>query len=425
MATYRHGWFKVLVWFLFGAMTIFFLPGFVAVWFWRLSHRPPPWRGRRVSMLVLAVLAGLLQLLWANVLIIDPLAGIGEARDQPLGRTAASATNIEAGPATTANSSQVDVEIEDATAAAPTTTSQASVPDAINAEAGGDPTTGAQSAATASAVPPTSAPATTEASATTPSAPRDTAVPATTTTVAVPSTQPATSGGRALATLAVAEEGDGGVAYDRDLYGSWTRVRSGCDTRCAVLEEERRADGTWLSWYDGMVTSDASRLDIDHMVPLAEAHSSGAWQWSPSRRTAYANDLLHPAALAAVSASSNRSKGSRDPSGWRPTDTSVWCRYATDWVTVKAAWELTADRAEVAALGEMLDTCDSAVTITALPARETTTTGTVSTTTSAASVTAASCPYTSAAGDPCAQVPELGNLSNDVNCGDIPSASSH
>ncbi|MDE0133046.1 MAG: HNH endonuclease family protein [bacterium] len=426
-ATYRHWWFKVLVWFLFGAMTMAFFPGFVAVWFWRLSHQPPPGRGRRVSMLLLAALAGLFQLLWTNLLIIDPLAGLGEARDQPLGRTTAdagsspagSATSIEAEPASTANAPQVEVEIEDATAAALTTTSLASVPDTINAEAEGDPTTGAQLETTTSTAPPAPAPATTAASDATAPVPQTTAAPVTTTTASVP---PATPAGRALATLAVAEEGDGGVAYDRDLYGSWTRVRSGCNTRCAVLEKEKRADGTWLSWYDGVVTSDASRLDIDHMVPLAEAHSSGAWQWNSSRRTAYANDLLHPQALAAVSASSNRSKGSRDPSEWRPSDASAWCRYATDWVTVKAAWGLTADRAEVGALREMLGTCDSSVTITTLPARQTTTTTvTVATSTTAVPTADASCPYTSAAGDPCSEVPELANRSNDVNCGDIPS----
>ena len=185
-----------------------------------------------------------------------------------------------------------------------------------------------------------------------------------------------------LAQLTVAGESDGGVAYDRDLYGGWTRVRSGCDTRCAVLEEERRADGAWLSWYDRQVISSASSLDIDHMVPLAEAHSSGGWQWSSSQKRNYANDLVHPEALAAVSASSNRSKGSRDPAGWKPSDSSVWCRYASDWVTVKEVWGLTADRAEIRALEEMLDTCDSDVTITTIPVPTApTTTSTVVTTT--------------------------------------------
>ncbi len=420
VATYRHGWFKVLVWFLFGAMTLAFLPGFVAVWFWRLSHRPPPGRGRRVSMLVLVVLVGLFQILWLNVLIIDPLAGLGEARDQPPEITGddpgpaaddpASGVAIE--PANTVDTSQAEVEIDAGEAGVSNTTSQAPVPDATTAGAESATTTVQQLGTTTSTTVPSLGPTTT------------TTAPATTTTAAVsrtadpPRDQSATPAGGALAALAVAEEGDGGVAYDRDLYGSWTRVRSGCNTRCAVLEEERRADGTWLSWYDGIVTSDASLLDIDHMVPLAEAHLSGAWQWDLSRRTAYANDLLHPEALAAVSASSNRSKGSRDPSEWKPSEGSAWCRYATDWVTVKAAWGLTADRAEVGALREMLDTCDSGVTIITLPVRDTTTTG--ATTTTTVSTADASCPYTSAAGDPCAEVPELGNRSNDVNCGDIP-----
>lgn len=423
VATYRHGWFKALVWFLFGAMTIVLFPGFLAVWFWRLSHRPPPIRGRRVSMLVLAVLAGLFQVLWLNVLIIDPLAGLGEAQDLPLETSAENrglaadegATTVEVESATTATP-EVEVEIEGG-GAVPPTTSQAPVADTTTTGPEGAATTVPQlETTTSTAVPspgPTTASPVSDAST---SAPQTTvSVPPTTTP---PANQTAAAGGR-LASLAAAAEADGGVAYDRDLYGGWTTVRSGCNTRCAVLEEERRADGTWLSWYDGMIASDASQLDIDHMVPLAEAHTSGAWQWSSSRKRSYANDLVHPQALAAVSASSNRSKGSRDPSEWRPPDGSAWCRYATDWVTVKTAWGLTADRAEIRALQEMLDTCDTGVTLTTIPVPDTTTT-TVVTTTAVVSSSGQACPYTSAAGDPCAEMPELGNRSNDVNCGDIP-----
>lgn len=381
VATYRHGWFKVLVWFLFGAMTIALFPGMVAVWFWRLSYRPAPRRGRRLSMLLMVVLAGLGQLLWLNVLIIDPMAGIGAAQDQPPEVTAAGATaapeppsTVEGRPTTT-DASRSDAEI------------------AVDA-----------AATTASGV---------------------TSVPATTTTTTTVAVRPATTETSrppaveqpAAVALEVAEEGDGTVAYDRDLYGSWTTVRSGCNTRCAVLEEERRSDGTWLSWYDGRVISDPSQLDIDHMVPLAEAHSSGAWRWSSSRKREYANDRLHPQALTAVSASSNRSKGARDPAEWRPSDATVWCRYATDWMVVKTAWGLAADRAEIGALEEMLAACDSPVTITTVPVPETTATTAVTTVVPATDV---SCPYTSAAGDPCGAVPALGNRSNDVNCGDIP-----
>lgn len=410
VATYRHGWFKALVWFLFGAMTIVLFPGFLALWFWRLSHRPPPVRGRRVSMLVLAVLGGLFQMLWLNVLIIDPLAGLGEAQDLSL-------ETVEVEPETTTAIPEVEVEIDGGADVSPTT-SQAPVPDTDTTGPESRATTVPQLETTTSTAVPSPGPTTTSAvSDASASAPQTTA-PSATTTTTPPVNQTAGAGGR-LASLVAAAEADGGVAYDRDLYGGWTTVRSGCNTRCAVLEEERRADGTWLSWYDGMITSDASQLDIDHMVPLAEAHTSGAWQWSSSRKRSYANDLVHPQALAAVSVSSNRSKGSRDPSEWRPPDGSAWCRYATDWVTVKTAWGLTADRAEIRALQEMLDTCDTGVTLTTIPVPDTTTT-TVVTTTAVVSSAGQACPYTSAAGDPCAEMPELSNRSNDVNCGDVP-----
>ena len=48
------------------------------------------------------------------------------------------------------------------------------------------------------------------------------------------------------------------------------------------------------------------------------------------------------------------------PDEWRPSNTSTWCGYAVDWVTVKARWELSVSTAEAAALSEMLDSCDTA-----------------------------------------------------------------
>ena len=238
-------------------------------------------------------------------------------------------------------------------------------------------------------------------------------VPTTTTT-----TRPVPEEGEGLVLeVRMAAESDGGVSYDRDLYGSWTLVRSGCNTRCAVLEEEQLADGSWYSWYDGLTIINSSDLDIDHMVPLAEAHSSGGWQWDATRKSQYSNDIDHPEALTAVSASSNRSKGSRDPGEWKPAAEDVWCDYAIDWITVKTAWTLTSDETEVGALEEMLDTCDQTVTLNTVTAPTDDSTSD-STTTPPAQDSA--CPYTSAAGDPCEEIPALGNTINDVNCGDIP-----
>ncbi|HKY77417.1 MAG TPA: lamin tail domain-containing protein [Acidimicrobiia bacterium] len=191
-------------------------------------------------------------------------------------------------------------------------------------------------------------------------------------TATTTTTRPAPAGDptAVLAGLRVAPEG-ARTGYSRDLFNHWVdEDGDGCDTREEVLIAESRSQaqvdpygckvvaGDWFSAYDGLSFSDPSELDIDHMVALAEAWDSGASGWDASRRRAFANDLGHPEALAAVSASSNRSKSDLDPGQWKPTRDAAWCQYARDWVTVKKAWDLSADQNEVDDLKVMLRTCD-------------------------------------------------------------------
>ena len=98
-------------------------------------------------------------------------------------------------------------------------------------------------------------------------------------------------------------------------------------------------------------------LDVDHLVPLAEAWRSGAHAWDDARRRAFANDLDEPDALVAVTATSNRQKGDKDPAGWLPPRREQWCWYASAWIRVKAKWDLTADPDEAAALRQVLASC--------------------------------------------------------------------
>ena len=171
--------------------------------------------------------------------------------------------------------------------------------------------------------------------------------------------------------LKTAPESDGGITYGRWMYeqGGWADADDdGCNTREEVLVAEARTldsdddacvpGGTWWSWYDEMTIASARSVDIDHMVPLAEVHDSGGWRWSNERRYAYANDLTLAQTLTAVSASSNRSKGGRDPAEWKPPAESAWCQYAQDWIAVKVFWGLSADADEVTALRTMLDECE-------------------------------------------------------------------
>ena len=161
--------------------------------------------------------------------------------------------------------------------------------------------------------------------------------------------------------------------YSRDDWRHWTDKDGDCqDTRNEVLAAESLSDvtyrsdrrcrvesGQWLAPYSGTAVAVPGDLDIDHMVPLANAHRSGAWQWSPERKRLYANYLDDPSHLIAVTARANRSKGARGPDQWKPSDRSYWCRYAVDWITVKFSWDLAATPEEFAALEGMLETCET------------------------------------------------------------------
>ncbi|GAA4064575.1 HNH endonuclease family protein [Streptomyces shaanxiensis] len=170
-------------------------------------------------------------------------------------------------------------------------------------------------------------------------------------------------------------------AYQRTSFRHWNAGRNptdGCNTRAEVLLAEaverpqilpgcKLSGGRWWSYYDAKWLTSASALDVDHMVPLAEAWGSGASQWTAERREAYANDLaVHPS-LVAVSAASNRSKADRDPYEWLPPAVEVACRYTSEWIATKLRWGLTADALEIGTLAQQADACAGA-TVTYEPA---------------------------------------------------------
>jgi hypothetical protein len=155
-------------------------------------------------------------------------------------------------------------------------------------------------------------------------------------------------------------------SYDRDLFPHWITISGSCNTREQVLKRDGSGvtvngscaptAGSWRSPYDGASWTNPADVDIDHMVPLAEAWASGAWAWSTSRRQTYANDLGGPE-LWAVTDNVNQAKGDQDPATWQPPLASFRCTYARAWVQVKWYYSLTVDSAERAALSSMLATC--------------------------------------------------------------------
>jgi hypothetical protein len=202
-----------------------------------------------------------------------------------------------------------------------------------------------------------------------------TTVGPTSTSAAIPTTTAPPGAGTVsnLAALQIDDTPASTAGYSRELFRTWLDFdNDGCDTRQEVLAEEASGPvqrgsyggrcpvviaGQWTSIYDGVQVTEPGDLDIDHLVPLAEAWRSGAHAWDPERRARFANDLDEPDHLIAVTASSNRSKGDHPPNEWRPPARESWCRYATAWIRVKVTWHLTATTAEREALGQMLAAC--------------------------------------------------------------------
>lgn len=154
------------------------------------------------------------------------------------------------------------------------------------------------------------------------------------------------------------------TGYNRSKFKHWNSgadKSDGCNTRNEVLIAEavvgptveagcKLTGGTWMSYYDGQEVTSAGALDIDHMVPLAEAWDSGASGWTAARREAYANDQGAHGSLVAVTARTNRSKADQDPADWMPPSPDAECRYVAEWVSTKLRWQLTADDRELEAL---------------------------------------------------------------------------
>jgi len=170
------------------------------------------------------------------------------------------------------------------------------------------------------------------------------------------------------------------VSYDRPTqYGGWIRMNAPYN-RCFSVRDQVLADestksrfrfkqptgggwrcvvtvGSWSDPYTGTRFTDPRELDIDHVVPLREAHVSGAYAWSKAKRIEYANFLRDPQHLIAVAFSENRKKGDKDPPEYMPPRGAYHCTYLRIWTAIKLRWDLTMDQAEATFVRQRLAAC--------------------------------------------------------------------
>ena len=157
------------------------------------------------------------------------------------------------------------------------------------------------------------------------------------------------------------------VDYDRSLWGRWEDEDKDCqntrqeilirDSKIPVTLDDRGCKvlaGRWVDPYDGREITSPSKIDIDHIVALQDAHVSGGWMWSPEQKHAFANDFSN---LVASSRSTNRSKGSKGPDEWLPPLETARCSYIKQWSNLKTKYNLSLSKQEYPLLSYMRIIC--------------------------------------------------------------------
>ncbi|MCB1471193.1 MAG: OmpA family protein, partial [Rhizobiaceae bacterium] len=145
-------------------------------------------------------------------------------------------------------------------------------------------------------------------------------------------------------------------AYDRTLFGSWTDEDADCvNTRHEMLAANNVGHlilsedgcsvvrGLWRDPYSGKEFTDASDVEIDHLVPLYWAWEHGAKNWTTEKRRAFFND---PIGLFVVNAAVNQEKGPRGPLDWLPPDEGFQCQYVTRFQRVLVKYQIELDDTE-------------------------------------------------------------------------------
>jgi hypothetical protein len=166
------------------------------------------------------------------------------------------------------------------------------------------------------------------------------------------------------------------AGYSREQFASGWATAGGCDMReqilnrdltdakdqsatdCAVLSGTLHDPytGKTIAFRRGAGTS--SLVQIDHVVAISDAWTTGAQQLSAAGRERLYNDPLE---LLAVDGQANDTKSDADAAGWLPPNKPYDCRYVARQIAVKIKYHLWTTSSEHAAMQHVLATCPSQV----------------------------------------------------------------
>jgi hypothetical protein len=167
--------------------------------------------------------------------------------------------------------------------------------------------------------------------------------------------------------------------YGRDQFGqTWTDDHggrgghNGCDARNDVLAAQLTAvqyrGRARCVVVAGVLSAEpytgrrvefrkagASKVQIDHLYPLARAWDMGAARWPRQRRVDFANDQA--ANLLAVDGPANASKNDAGPGEWLPLNRGYRCTYVLRYLQVARKYALPITAADRDAAKAITRTC--------------------------------------------------------------------
>ena len=155
--------------------------------------------------------------------------------------------------------------------------------------------------------------------------------------------------------------------YNRKDWRHWIDKDGDCqNTRAEVLISQsqisvefatsrdcRVIKGSWIGRLTGVLLSDASDVDIDHVIPLSYAHRHGGFSWSPSKKKQFANDPLN---LLPTYDIENRRKSDKGPSEYLPSDKDLACAYIKRWQAIRIKYDLNIAPDDKVIIRDMIST---------------------------------------------------------------------
>ncbi len=142
------------------------------------------------------------------------------------------------------------------------------------------------------------------------------------------------------------------IRYDRNDWPHWIDSDGDCQNlRQELLILSSKTDvsftrsdnctvatGRWVGAYSEKSFSNASEIDLDHLVPLAYAHKHGGASWTRSEKQLFANDIEN---LFLIDDGINQSKSSRGIDEWLPQNEKTRCGYIKQFLYVLEKYSLT------------------------------------------------------------------------------------